>query len=145
MQISVRRATTGTSSWGSRTRLRAAGAVPRQEELDAFPDIPTPFHDELRSLGLGGWWLPERYGGAGLGLEESVDLVSELAYGDAGFAFTEFISILGTTTFSLYGSEDTRSAISDGGRRQLLRHRRQRARGRQRADQDHHDGRAQRG
>ena len=44
----------------------------------------------------------------GLGLEDSVDVVSELSYGDAGFAFTTFISILGTTMLSLYGSEEAR-------------------------------------
>ena len=43
-----------------------------------------------------------------MGMEESVDLVSELAYGDAGFAFTAFVSILGSTAVSLYGSEETK-------------------------------------
>jgi alkylation response protein AidB-like acyl-CoA dehydrogenase len=81
--------------------------LPRQAELDALPDVPTPSNDAFRALGLANWWLPPRYGGAGVGMEESVDLVSELAYGDAGFAFTAFISILGTTVVSLYGSEET--------------------------------------
>lgn len=39
-------------------------------------------------------------------LEESVDIVSELAYGDAGVAFTLFISIPGTTGVLLYGSDE---------------------------------------
>jgi alkylation response protein AidB-like acyl-CoA dehydrogenase len=80
--------------------------IPRQEHFDSFPDVPIPLHDAFQALGLGNWWLPERCGGMGLGMEESVDLVSELAYGDAGFAFTAFISILGTTMLSLYGSEE---------------------------------------
>jgi alkylation response protein AidB-like acyl-CoA dehydrogenase len=79
--------------------------VPQQEHFDSFPDVPLPLHDAFRDLGLANWWLPERCGGLGLGMEESVDLVSELAYGDAGFAFTTFISILGTTMLSLYGGE----------------------------------------
>ncbi len=82
--------------------------VPRQAELDAFPDVPLPLYDTFHELEIGNWWLPERYGGLGLGLEQSVDVVSELAYGDAGVAFTMFISILGTTMVSLYGSEDVK-------------------------------------
>src|SRR5262249_49949531 len=37
---------------------------------------------------------------------DSVEIVSELAYGDAGAAFTLFISILGTSMVSLFGSEE---------------------------------------
>jgi alkylation response protein AidB-like acyl-CoA dehydrogenase len=80
--------------------------VPQQEHFDSFPDVPMALLDSFQDLGLGNWWLPERCGGMGLGMEESVDLVSELAYGDAGFAFTAFISILGTTMLSLFGGEE---------------------------------------
>src|SRR5262249_55214779 len=38
--------------------------------------------------------------------EESVDIVSELAYADAGSAFTLFISILTTTMVELFGSPE---------------------------------------
>jgi alkylation response protein AidB-like acyl-CoA dehydrogenase len=82
--------------------------LPRQAELDSFPDVPLPVYDAFHDLDLSSWWLPERYGGLGLGLEESVDLVSELAYGDAGVAFTMFISIPATVGVLLYGSEEAR-------------------------------------
>lgn len=82
--------------------------LPRQEEFDSFPDLPLPVHEAFHARGLGNWWLPERHGGMGLGLEDSVDLVSELAYGDGGVAFTLFISILGTVAVTLYGSEEAR-------------------------------------
>lgn len=82
--------------------------LPQQGHFDSFPDVPLPVHKALHEQGLGNWWLPERYGGMGLGLEESVDVVSELAYGDAGVAFTSFISILGTVGLLLYGSEEAR-------------------------------------
>jgi len=82
--------------------------LPEQAHFDSFPDVPLPVCRAFQDQGLGGWWLPERYGGMGLGLEDSVDLVSELAYGDAGVAFTIFISILGTTMVSLYGGEETK-------------------------------------
>jgi alkylation response protein AidB-like acyl-CoA dehydrogenase len=93
--------------------------LPRQEQFDSFPDVPLPVYEAFQDLGLGNWWLPERYGGLGLGLEESVDVVSELAYGDAGVAFTLFISILGTVGVSLWGSEATRerylAPMAEGG------------------------------
>jgi len=82
--------------------------VPQQALLDSFPEVPMKLHGDLHAKGLGNWWLPERFGGLGVGLEDSVDIVSELAYGDAGLAFTMFISILGTTTVALYGSEETK-------------------------------------
>lgn len=79
--------------------------LPRQQELDSFPEAPSALCTQFQELGLANWWLPERYGGLGLGLEESVEIVSELAYGDAGIAFTLFISILGTVGVSLYGTD----------------------------------------
>ncbi len=80
----------------------------QQTHLDSFPKVPMPIYEAFHDLGLGNWWLPERYGGLGLSLEEGVDVVSELAYGDAGLAFTMFISVLGTTAVSLFGSEKTK-------------------------------------
>jgi alkylation response protein AidB-like acyl-CoA dehydrogenase len=82
--------------------------LPQQEHLDSFPDVPLRLYEAFHERGLGNWWLPESYGGMGLGLEDSVDVVSELAYGDAGVAFTMFISILGTVGVRLYGSEAAR-------------------------------------
>jgi alkylation response protein AidB-like acyl-CoA dehydrogenase len=82
--------------------------LPQQEHFDSFPDVPLPVHEAFHERGLGNWWLPESYGGMGLGLEDSVDMVSELAYGDAGVAFTMFISVLGTVGLQLYGSEEAK-------------------------------------
>lgn len=97
---------------------RALEALPRVRELvrrellghetslDALPSPPPPQLALLHEAGLANWWLPERFGGRGLGVEDSVDIVSELAYGDAGVAFGAFISILGTLGVQLYGGED---------------------------------------
>jgi alkylation response protein AidB-like acyl-CoA dehydrogenase len=82
--------------------------LPQQQHFDSFPEVPLPVFGALHEQGLGNWWLPEELGGLGLGLEESVDLVSELAYGDAGVAFTMFISILSTTAVQLFGSPETK-------------------------------------
>ncbi|WP_323374125.1 acyl-CoA dehydrogenase family protein [Plantactinospora alkalitolerans] len=78
--------------------------VDRQAYLDSFADAPLPLYRRFHEAGLANWWLPAEEGGTGLGLEDSVDVVSELSYGDAGAAFTLFISVLGTSMVSLYGS-----------------------------------------
>ncbi|MFF2042351.1 acyl-CoA dehydrogenase family protein [Kitasatospora sp. NPDC058170] len=78
----------------------------RHAELDSLAEAPLPLYDRFRETGLTNWWLPKESGGQGLTLSDSVDIVNELAYGDAGAAFTLFISILGTSMVSLYGSEE---------------------------------------
>jgi alkylation response protein AidB-like acyl-CoA dehydrogenase len=78
----------------------------RDKELDSAGAPPLELYQPLHKMGLLNWWLPARYGGAGLGLRESVDIVSELAYADAGSAFTLFISILSSTMVLLYGAPE---------------------------------------
>ncbi|QUH01867.1 acyl-CoA/acyl-ACP dehydrogenase [Saccharopolyspora erythraea] len=86
----------------------AAELLDQQPLFDSFTTAPLPQYQKFRETGLMNWWLPEDLGGRGCSLEESVDIVSELAYGDAGTAFTLFISVLGTSMVSLYGSDDLR-------------------------------------
>jgi alkylation response protein AidB-like acyl-CoA dehydrogenase len=76
---------------------------------DELSDQPLDVYEKFRETGLANWWLPEDLGGRGLGLEDSVEIVNELSYGDAGVAFTLFISILGTTMVQLYGSDELKS------------------------------------
>ncbi|MGW7201062.1 acyl-CoA dehydrogenase family protein [Streptomyces chryseus] len=76
----------------------------RNEEIDSLLEPPQPLHRSFHAQGLANWWLPKEYDGAGLGLRQSVDIVSELAYGDAGTAFTFFVPIIATTAISLYGT-----------------------------------------
>lgn len=80
-----------------------------QAELDSFAPAPLPLYARFHELGLANWWLPAKDGTPGLGLLDSVDIVSELAYGDAGAAFTLFISVLGTGMVSLYGTDELRA------------------------------------
>lgn len=82
--------------------------LPRREFLDSAPEPLQGYHRVFHDRGLANWWLPREYGGAGMGLSSSVDVVSELAYHDAGTAFTLFISIISTTVIALYGSEQLR-------------------------------------
>ncbi|MGA5817683.1 acyl-CoA dehydrogenase family protein [Kitasatospora sp. NPDC094028] len=78
----------------------------RHAEFDTFQDKPSDVYERFRETGLANWWLPEELGGRGLSLADGVEIVNELAYGDAGVAFTLFISVLGTSMVQLYGSEE---------------------------------------
>ncbi|MEU4743949.1 acyl-CoA dehydrogenase family protein, partial [Actinosynnema sp. NPDC023658] len=73
---------------------------------DALAEMPLPLYQGFAKTGLMNWWLHPDLGGHGIPLEQSVDLVSELAYGDAGVAFTLFISIMATNMVWLYGSDE---------------------------------------
>ncbi|WP_433598128.1 acyl-CoA dehydrogenase family protein [Nocardia sp. CA-135953] len=83
--------------------------IPRQDYLDSFDSAPLPLYERFHKTGLSNWWIAEDLGGLGIGLEDSVDIVSELAYGDAGAAFTLFVSILGTSIVDLYASAELRA------------------------------------
>ncbi|GAB3706424.1 acyl-CoA dehydrogenase family protein [Nocardiopsis oceani] len=82
--------------------------VGNEDRFDALAPPPLELYRSFHEADLSNWWLPKEFGGAGLGLEQSVDIVSELAYGDAGVAFSLFVSILGTSMVNLYGSDRTR-------------------------------------
>ncbi len=83
-----------------------AELIGQEAELDCFADMPLPVYKRFADTGLANWWLPAEYGGLGLSFEQSVPIVSELAYGDAGVAFTAFISVLTTSMVTWYGSEE---------------------------------------
>ncbi|NUW42264.1 acyl-CoA dehydrogenase family protein [Nonomuraea rhodomycinica] len=92
--------------------LRAVQGFARREltgndaHLDSLAEAPLPLYERFAGTGLANWWLPKEHGGLGLGLEESVRITSELAYHDAGVAFTLFIPILTTSMVTWYGSEE---------------------------------------
>jgi alkylation response protein AidB-like acyl-CoA dehydrogenase len=77
--------------------------------LDTLGEMPLPLYSRFTGTGLMNWWLPKEDDGRGLSLEESVRIVNALAYGDAGVAFTLFLSVLATSMVSLYGSDDIRA------------------------------------
>jgi alkylation response protein AidB-like acyl-CoA dehydrogenase len=77
-----------------------------EELLDSLAPAPLPLYGRFADTGLANWWLPKRHGGLELGLQESVQIVSELSYGDAGAAFTLFIPILTTSMVGWYGGEE---------------------------------------
>ncbi|MFE0426606.1 acyl-CoA dehydrogenase family protein [Streptomyces sp. NPDC058953] len=79
------------------------------EQMDTLAEKPHQVYDAFRETGLSNWWLPEELGGRGLSLEDSVEIVNEISYGDAGVAFTLFISVLGTSMVQLYGSDELKA------------------------------------
>jgi alkylation response protein AidB-like acyl-CoA dehydrogenase len=84
--------------------------IGREQELDALAPAPLAVHQRFAETGLANWWLPAELGGRGLTLEDGVRIVAELAYGDAGTAFTLLIPILAGSVVDLYGGEDLRKA-----------------------------------
>jgi len=83
--------------------------IDQDADTDALRDKPLDVYERFRESGFANWWLPPEHGGRGFGMAESVDLVNELAYGDAGVAFTLFVSVLGTSMVQLYGSDQLAS------------------------------------
>ncbi|MFF4601825.1 acyl-CoA dehydrogenase family protein [Streptomyces sp. NPDC001339] len=75
-------------------------------QLDSISEKPLPLYEAFRATGLANWWLPAELGGRGVTLEDGVEIVNEIAYGDAGVAFTLFVSILGSSVVQLYGSDE---------------------------------------
>ena len=89
-------------------------------ELDELGDMPLPVYGGFAKTGLMNWWLHPDLGGHGVPLEQGVELVTELAYGDAGVAFTLFISAMATNMVHLYGTDELRRTYlaplaADGG------------------------------
>ncbi|MEU9836772.1 acyl-CoA dehydrogenase family protein [Streptosporangium sp. NPDC048047] len=74
--------------------------------LDSLAEAPLPLYRDFASTGLANWWMPKEFGGLGMGLEESVRIAAELAYSDAGVAFTLFIPVLTTSMVQWYGDEE---------------------------------------
>lgn len=85
--------------------------IGKEAQLDSpglLADAPLPLYERFAATGLANWWLPKEVGGLGLSLEDSVRIVAELAYGDAGVAFTLFIPVLTTSMVTWYGGEELR-------------------------------------
>lgn len=103
----------------------AAELIGKDQHFDSLPEQPTAEASRLHAAGLANWWIPQQYGGDGVSFADSVDVVSELAYGDAGFAFSAFLPVLGTLMLQHFGEEElARPALerlaSEGGRVAVL-------------------------
>lgn len=84
--------------------------IGRETELDQLAPAPLPLYERFAETGLMNWFVPKEQGGLGLSLEDSVRIVAELAYGDAGVAFTLFIPVLTSNMVRWYGSAELQAA-----------------------------------
>lgn len=70
--------------------------------------------DRFARSGLNNWWLPTNVGGAGLALEEGVDVAEELAAHDAGLAFAACVSGLAGTIIDGFADPAVRDRVLRG-------------------------------
>jgi alkylation response protein AidB-like acyl-CoA dehydrogenase len=82
--------------------------------LDSLAPAPLPLYRDFAATGLMNWWLPDDVGGRGRTLEDSVRIVSALAYGDAGVAGTLFIPIIASSLVARFGSDELRKRYLGG-------------------------------
>lgn len=82
--------------------------IGNEDQLDALLPVPLEAHTRFAETGLANWWLPKDVGGLGHDLETSVRIAAELAYGDAGTAFTLFIPVLTTSMVDWYAEPEVR-------------------------------------
>lgn len=52
------------------------------------------------------WWIPQQYGGRGIGIAEGMDAIIELAYGDPGLAASAPPTVLSSMPIVLWGTEE---------------------------------------
>lgn len=104
-----------TSTLVDRVRAFAQAELTSKEAyFDSLPEAPTVESVRLHEAGLANWWIPAAYGGPGVSLEDGVDVVSELAYGDGGFALGSIPTIIGTTVLQLCGDESLARPYLEG-------------------------------
>jgi alkylation response protein AidB-like acyl-CoA dehydrogenase len=80
----------------------------REAWLDSSPPHPLEPIAELDKQGIVHWWVPTSYGGHGLSVRESIDLVEVLAYGDAGIANGLAGRGLAAAALRIYGDDTQR-------------------------------------
>ncbi|WP_394849574.1 acyl-CoA dehydrogenase family protein [Pendulispora brunnea] len=77
----------------------------REAWLDSSPEHPLAPIVELERQGISNWWVPAMYGGLGLSVRESLDIVELLAYGDAGLANGIAGRSLAAAAIRIYGDD----------------------------------------
>ena len=79
---------------------------PVRAELDEREEFPWEIMKDLAQADLFGIWIPEAYGGLGMGILENCLVVEQLARGCIGIATTFAASGLGAYPIILFGSEE---------------------------------------
>lgn len=81
-------------------------AKPIRAKLDISGEHPTEVMDALKEAGLIGLYIPEEYGGGGLGTFETSIVMEELSRVCGGIALPFGASALGSYPIILFGSQD---------------------------------------
>lgn len=79
---------------------------PVRAELDEKEEFPWAIMKDLAQADLFGIWIPEEYGGLGMGILENCLVVEQLARGCIGVATTFAASGLGAYPIILFGSDE---------------------------------------
>ena len=80
--------------------------APKAAEWDEQNHVPVEIMPKLGEMGMLGGFVPEEYGGVGLGHTERVMALEEIARHSAGLAMMVFTHNLGMATILDYGTEE---------------------------------------
>lgn len=79
---------------------------PRAHRLDAENEFPTEIFRKMGQLGVAGVFVPQQFGGAGLGQTERAIILEEVARHAAGLAMAVMTHHLGVEAILAYGTEE---------------------------------------
>jgi alkylation response protein AidB-like acyl-CoA dehydrogenase len=107
-----------TLTAGSALGERARALVPLIDEHAEFADekgeLAPPVVDALHRDGLFGMWVPEQLGGSELGPADSIEVIANLAYGDASAGWVHMAACLSIGTGAAYLADDAVDEIFVG-------------------------------
>ena len=80
--------------------------VPIAKQIDAENECPVDVFKKMGTLGFTGVFVPQEYGGAGMGLTERAIILEEIGRHAAGFAMTLMTHQLGVEAILSFGTEE---------------------------------------
>lgn len=80
--------------------------APIAQRIDVENDCPMDIFKKMGALGFTGVFVPQEYGGAGMGLTERAIILEEISRHAAGFAMTLMTHQLGVEAILTYGTEE---------------------------------------
>ncbi len=90
-------------------KITSEKVIPRRAELDEREEFPTDIMEAIGAADLFGLYIPEAYGGLGMGSFETLLVVEELSRGCCGVSVSYAASALGAYPILLYGSEEQKA------------------------------------
>lgn len=80
--------------------------APIAQRIDVNNECPVDILKKIGNLGFAGVFVPQQYGGAGMGLTERAIILEEISRHAAGFAMTLMTHQLGVEAILNYGTEE---------------------------------------